>query len=97
MGFAAENGRTIEADMGTYLISVFFVFVGFAYVIFGRISSQAYAARPFDPKDPPRSPARYFLKVYRELYPRSFLPQACAACIVIAAMTLIAALRALTR
>ena len=94
------NRRTIKADkadMGTYLISVFFVFVGLAYIIFGKISSEAYAARTFDPKDPPSSPARYFWKVYRELHPQSFLPQACAACIVIAAMTLIAALFALTR
>jgi hypothetical protein len=76
--------------MGTYLISAVFVFVGLAYMIFGKISSQAYAARPFDPKDPPQSPARYCWKVHRELYPESILRQALAACIVIAAMTLIA-------
>lgn len=76
--------------MSTYLIMAFFFFVGFAYILFGRISSQAYGARPFDPKAPPKSPARYFWKVYRELYPESFLPQACTACIVIALMILIA-------
>jgi hypothetical protein len=77
--------------MGPYLISGFFLFVGIAYVIFGKISSEAYAARPFDPNDPPRSQARYFWKVYRELYPKSFLPEACLACAVIAVMILIAA------
>ncbi len=83
--------------MGPYLISLFFVFMGLAYIIFGRISSQAYAARPFDPNDPPRSKARYFWKVYRELYPQSFLTEACAACAVIAVMILIAAPFALMR
>ena len=86
-----EDARTIETDMGPYLISAFFVFIGLAYVIFGRISSLAYAARPFDPKDPPKSQARYFWKVYRELYPESLLPQACTACAVIAVMILVAA------
>jgi hypothetical protein len=83
--------------MGTYLISAFFLFVGLAYIIFGKISSEAYAVKPFDPKDPPRSPARYFWKVYRELHPESFLPQACAACIIIAVMILIAVPLALLR
>ncbi|MBZ5567411.1 MAG: hypothetical protein LAN64_06110 [Acidobacteriia bacterium] len=78
--------------METYLIAAFFVFVGLAYIIFGKISSVAYAARPFDPESPPRSPARYFWKVYRELHPESFLPQACAACVIIALMILLAAL-----
>lgn len=77
--------------MAPYLISAFFVFLGGAYIIFGKISSEAYAARPFDPKDPPPSQARYFWKVYRELYPKSFLPEACAACVIIAIMILIAA------
>ena len=77
--------------MGTYLIAAFFVSVGIAYMIFGKMSSMAYAARPFDPENPPRSQARYFWKVYRELYPESFLPQACAACAIIAVMILIAA------
>jgi hypothetical protein len=78
--------------MGTYLISAFFLFVGLAYIIFGKISSEAYAAKPFDPSDPPRSQAHYFWKVYREMYPRSLLPQACVACAVVAAMILLAAL-----
>jgi hypothetical protein len=77
--------------MGPYLIAGFFVFVGIAYMIFGKISSEAYAARPFDEKNPPRSQARYFWKVYRELYPKSFLAEACAACAVIAVMILVAA------
>ena len=77
--------------MGPYLISAFFVFMGLAYMIFGKISSEAYAARPFDPKDPPRSKARYFWKVYCQLHPESFLPQACMACALIAVMILIAA------
>ncbi|MGZ4813626.1 MAG: hypothetical protein ACXVZI_12725 [Terriglobales bacterium] len=78
--------------MGPYLISAFFLFVGIAYIIFGMISSVAYTARPFDESDPPRSKARYFWNVYRELYPKSFLPQACVACAVVAGMTLMAAL-----
>ncbi len=77
--------------MGPYLISAFFVFLGAAYIIFGRISSLAYAARPFDPKNPPRWQMRYLWKVYRELYPKSLLPEICAACAIIALMILIAA------
>ena len=76
--------------MGTYLISAFFLFIGLAYIIFGKMSSEAFAAKPFDPNDPPRSQARYFWKVYRELYPQSFLPQACIACAVVAGMMLLA-------
>ena len=83
--------------MAPYLFSAVFVFVGLAYIIFGRISSEAYAARPFDADHPPPSPARYFWKVYRELYPKSYLPQALKACVIVAGMTLIAALFALAR
>ena len=83
--------------MATYLISAFFLFVGLAYIIFGKISSEAYAARPFDANDPPRSPGRYLWKVHREMYPQSYLPHACAACVMVAGMTLIAALIAFTR
>jgi hypothetical protein len=83
--------------MGTYLISVFFVMVGIAYLVFGKISSEAYAARPFDKNHPPSSPARYLLKVHRELYPKSLLPGVCKLCGVIAGMVLVAALFAFMR
>jgi hypothetical protein len=83
--------------MGTYLIFVSLVVVGIAYLIFSRISSQAYSARPFDKNHPPSSPARYLLKVHRELYPKSLLPGVCKLCGVIAGMVLVAALFAFMR
>jgi len=78
--------------MAPYLFCAFFVFVGLAYIIFGKMSSQAYRARPFDANDPPRSPGRYLWKVHRELYPQSYLPHVLKGCVILAAMTLIAAL-----
>jgi hypothetical protein len=83
--------------MTTYLFPAVFVFVGLAYIIFGRISSQAYNARPFDRDHPPKSPGRYLWNVHRELYPQSYLRQALKACVIVAAMTLIAALVAFSR